>query len=182
MILPTHRFQRAALSPFRRRAHQSLPLSEVATKPKIARLLPTEPSRQMVPLLRTVAKIVWKRFSWLTARGVKRSNARKRIRIRGRRFAPLGSSLFRTRESQNQRRGKGRTMNPLIESKNAAVLPVLIALTLGYFGLSPTALTVNPTRDEAIQIGTPPTVTMCSSASRLVLTIWRWGLMRRTVT
>ena len=73
-------------------------------------------------------------------------------------------------------------MNPLIESKNAAVLPVLIALTLGYFGLSPTALTVNPTRDEAIQIGTPPTVTMCSSASRLVLTIWRWGLMRRTVT
>src|SRR5205823_5214987 len=34
---------------------------------------------------------------------------------------------------------KGRTMNPLIQSKNTTILPVLIALTLGCFGLSPQA-------------------------------------------
>jgi hypothetical protein len=37
---------------------------------------------------------------------------------------------------------KGRTMNPLIQSKNATILPVLIALTLGCFGLSPQARAV----------------------------------------
>jgi Chaperone of endosialidase len=34
---------------------------------------------------------------------------------------------------------KGRTMNPLTQSKNATILPVLIALTLACFGLSPQA-------------------------------------------
>ena len=34
---------------------------------------------------------------------------------------------------------KGRTMNSLPQSKNTTILPVLIALTLGYFGLSPHA-------------------------------------------
>jgi hypothetical protein len=33
-------------------------------------------------------------------------------------------------------------MNPLIQSKNATILPVLIALALGCFGLAPTALAV----------------------------------------
>ena len=33
-------------------------------------------------------------------------------------------------------------MNPLIQSKNATILPVLIALTLGCFGLSPQARAV----------------------------------------
>src|SRR4029453_4337971 len=37
---------------------------------------------------------------------------------------------------------KGRTMNPLIQSKNTTILPVLIALTLGCFGLSPQARAV----------------------------------------
>jgi hypothetical protein len=34
---------------------------------------------------------------------------------------------------------KGRTMNPLTQSKNATILPVLIALTLGCFALAPQA-------------------------------------------
>src|SRR5262249_34957389 len=37
---------------------------------------------------------------------------------------------------------KGKTMNPLIQSKNTTILPVLIALTLGCFGLSPHAQAV----------------------------------------
>ncbi len=35
-------------------------------------------------------------------------------------------------------------MNPLIQSKNATILPVLIALTLGCLGLSPQARAVDP--------------------------------------
>jgi len=35
-------------------------------------------------------------------------------------------------------------MNPLTQSKDATVLPLLIALTLGCFGLLPTALAVDP--------------------------------------
>jgi hypothetical protein len=35
-------------------------------------------------------------------------------------------------------------MNPLTQSKNTTILPVLIALTLGCFGLSPTAQAVDP--------------------------------------
>src|SRR4029434_4791316 len=35
---------------------------------------------------------------------------------------------------------KGRTMNPLTQSKNTTILPVLIALMLASFGLSPQAL------------------------------------------
>jgi hypothetical protein len=38
-------------------------------------------------------------------------------------------------------------MNPLIQSKNTTILPVLIALTLGCFGLSPTARAVDPPPD-----------------------------------
>jgi hypothetical protein len=37
---------------------------------------------------------------------------------------------------------KGRTMNPLTQSKNTTILPVLIALTLGCFALSPRARAV----------------------------------------
>ena len=56
---------------------------------------------------------------------------------------------FRTRESQSQRSGEkeGRTMNPLTQSKTELVLPVLIALALGCFGLSPTARAVDPPPD-----------------------------------
>ena len=73
-------------------------------------------------------------------------------------------------------------MNPLIQSKNATILPVLIALTLGCFALSPKARAVIHRRTEAIQTRTPLRVKMRSSASRLVLTIRRWGLMRWTAT
>jgi hypothetical protein len=38
-------------------------------------------------------------------------------------------------------------MNPLTQSKNATILPVLIALTLGCFALSPTALAVTSASD-----------------------------------
>ena len=38
-------------------------------------------------------------------------------------------------------------MNPLIQSKNTTILPVLIALTLGCFGLSPTARAIDPPPD-----------------------------------
>src|SRR5206468_11888919 len=38
-------------------------------------------------------------------------------------------------------------MNPLIQSKNTTILPVLIALTLGCFGLSPAARAVTPAPD-----------------------------------
>jgi len=34
-------------------------------------------------------------------------------------------------------------MDPLIQSKNAAILPILIALTLGCFGLAPQARAVS---------------------------------------
>ena len=42
---------------------------------------------------------------------------------------------------------KGRTMNRLTQSKNTTILPVLIALTLGCFGLSPQARAVDPPPD-----------------------------------
>src|SRR5205809_357247 len=38
-------------------------------------------------------------------------------------------------------------MNPLTQSKNATILPVLIAITLGCFGLSPQARAVDPPPD-----------------------------------
>jgi hypothetical protein len=81
----------------------------------------------------------------LTTEGAKQSNARKRIRIRRRAFAPLG--FFAPSGPANRRtnvagKKKGRTMNPLTQSKNTTILPVLIALTLGCFGLSPQALAV----------------------------------------
>src|SRR6266571_4745688 len=38
-------------------------------------------------------------------------------------------------------------MNRLTQSKNATILPVLIAITLGCFGLSPQARAVNPPPD-----------------------------------
>jgi hypothetical protein len=42
---------------------------------------------------------------------------------------------------------KGRTMNPLTQSNNTTILPVLIALTLGCVALSPTGLAVTPAPD-----------------------------------
>ena len=42
---------------------------------------------------------------------------------------------------------KGRTMNRLTQSKNTTILPLLIALTLGCFGLSPQARAVDPPPD-----------------------------------
>ena len=77
--------------------------------------------------------------------GAKPSNARKRIRIRRRTFAPLGSSLpfgLANHRINVAGKKKGRTMNPLTQSKNATILPALIALTLGCFGLSPQARAV----------------------------------------
>jgi hypothetical protein len=38
-------------------------------------------------------------------------------------------------------------MNPLTQSKNTTILPVLIVLTLACFGLSPTARAVDPPPD-----------------------------------
>ena len=38
-------------------------------------------------------------------------------------------------------------MNPLTQSKNTTILPLLIALTLGCFGLSPQARAVDPPPD-----------------------------------
>ena len=38
-------------------------------------------------------------------------------------------------------------MNPLTQSKNTTILPVLIALTLGCFALSPQARAVEPAPD-----------------------------------
>jgi hypothetical protein len=42
---------------------------------------------------------------------------------------------------------KERTMNPLTQSKNTTILPVLIALMLGCFGLLQQALTIDPPPD-----------------------------------
>src|SRR5262245_52621564 len=82
--------------------------------------------------------------------GAKQSNARKRIRIRRRTFAPLGSSPLpdpRITEPNVAGKKKGRTMNPLTQSKNATILPVFIALTVGCFAISPPALAVDPPPD-----------------------------------
>src|SRR4029450_14088470 len=54
-------------------------------------------------------------------------------------FAPAGPANQRINVAGKK---KGRTMNPLIQSKKATILPVLIALTLGCFGLSPQARAV----------------------------------------
>jgi hypothetical protein len=69
------------------------------------------------------------------------SNAFKRISNQTEAIALLGSSLFRIRESEDPRSGekKERTMNALTRPKNATILPILIALTLGCLGLSPQA-------------------------------------------
>ena len=45
-------------------------------------------------------------------------------------------------------------MNPLTQSKNATILPVLIALTLGCFGISPQRERLFHHRTEAIQLQT----------------------------
>src|SRR5205807_9740578 len=42
---------------------------------------------------------------------------------------------------------KGRTMNPLTQSKNTTIRPVLIALALGCFALSPRVQAVDPPPD-----------------------------------
>src|SRR4029434_3067007 len=54
-------------------------------------------------------------------------------------FAPSEPANHRIDVAGKQ---KGRTMVPLIQSKNATILPVLIALTLACFGLSPQARAV----------------------------------------
>jgi hypothetical protein len=57
------------------------------------------------------------------------------------------ATFFAPSEPANHRidvagKKKGRTMNPLTQFKNVTILPVLIALTLGCFGLSPQARAV----------------------------------------
>ena len=59
-------------------------------------------------------------------------------------FAPSGPANHRIDVAGKK---KGRTMNPLTQSKNTTILPVLIALTLGCFGVSPTARAVDPPPD-----------------------------------
>ena len=59
-------------------------------------------------------------------------------------FAPSGPANHRIDVAGKK---KGRTMNPLIQSKNTTILPVLIALTLGCFGVSPQARAVDPPPD-----------------------------------
>jgi hypothetical protein len=54
-------------------------------------------------------------------------------------FAPSGPANHRINVAGKK---KGRTMNPLTQSKNTTILPVLIALTLGCFGLLPAARAV----------------------------------------
>jgi hypothetical protein len=54
-------------------------------------------------------------------------------------FAPSGPANRRINAAGKK---KGRTMNPLTQFKNTIILPVLIALTLGCFALSPTAQAV----------------------------------------
>src|SRR6267142_1581386 len=54
-------------------------------------------------------------------------------------FAPSGPANRRINVAGKK---KGRTMNPLTQSKNTTILPVLIALTLGCFALSPQARAV----------------------------------------
>src|SRR4030095_8127455 len=51
-------------------------------------------------------------------------------------FAPSGPANHRIDVAGKK---KGRTMNPQIQSKNATILPILIALTLGCFALAPQA-------------------------------------------
>ena len=46
-------------------------------------------------------------------------------------------------------------MNPLIQSKNATILPVLIALTLGCFALSPQAQSVSDATYAAARVAAP---------------------------
>jgi hypothetical protein len=49
---------------------------------------------------------------------------------------------------------KGRTMNPLIQSKNTTILPVLIALVLGCFALSPQSQAVCQEGCDAVNFNT----------------------------
>src|SRR5437867_4438217 len=59
--------------------------------------------------------------------------------FRARFFAPSGPANRRINVAGKK---KGRTVNPLIQSKNATTLPVLIALTLACFALPPQARAV----------------------------------------
>jgi hypothetical protein len=56
-------------------------------------------------------------------------------------FPPLVLRLFRTRYPKLNGAGKkrGRIMNPLTQSKNTTIPPILIALTLACFALAPQA-------------------------------------------
>src|SRR5439155_7814932 len=65
-------------------------------------------------------------------------------------FAPLGSApLPRPANRRINVAGKKerRTMNPLTQSKNTTIRPVLIALALGCFALSPRVQAVDPPPD-----------------------------------
>jgi len=59
-------------------------------------------------------------------------------------FAPSGPANHRIDLAGKK---KGRTMNPLTQSNNTTILPLLIALTLGCFALSPQARAVDPPPD-----------------------------------
>src|SRR5437867_11471773 len=59
--------------------------------------------------------------------------------FRARFFAPSGPANRRINVAGKK---KGRTINPLTQSKNTTILPVLIALTLVSFALSPQARAV----------------------------------------
>src|SRR5205814_1152341 len=65
-------------------------------------------------------------------------------------FDPLGSAPLprpANRRINVAGKKKGKTMNPLTQSKNTTIRPVLIALTLICFGFSPTARAVDPPPD-----------------------------------
>jgi hypothetical protein len=91
----------------------------------------------------------WKAFFWLTTMGAKPSKCAQTDSNQAedicpaRFFAPSGPANHRIDVAGK----KGRTMNRLIQSKNTTILPVLIALKLGCFGLSPQARAVSPPPD-----------------------------------
>ena len=72
-------------------------------------------------------------------------------------------------------------MNPLIQSKNITILPVLIALTLGCFALSPQARAVSPQAADVVvqkfRVGSGPIGLAFDGAN-----IWVVNQNDRTVT
>src|SRR5437867_10483127 len=64
--------------------------------------------------------------------------------FRARFFAPSGPTNRRINVAGKK---KGRTMNPLTQSKKTTILPLLVALMFGCFSLSPQARAVDPPPD-----------------------------------